>query len=48
MLQYYEPQNDHGTPARESAASVSLQVDGVPISVPEGTSVMRAASLAGI
>ncbi|MGH1368460.1 MAG: formate dehydrogenase subunit alpha [Maritimibacter sp.] len=38
---------DHGTPAT-TGAPVSLTIDGVEISVPEGTSVMRAASLAGI
>ena len=36
---------DHGTPAREGEP-VSLWIDGAEISVPAGTSVMRAASLA--
>ncbi len=36
---------DHGTPARLSATMVTLEIDGVPVTVPEGTSVMRAASL---
>src|SRR5262245_19921187 len=39
---------DHGTPPSPAKASVSLQVDGVPVRVPEGTSVLRAASLAGV
>ena len=39
---------DHGTPARHSAKMVSLEIDGQAVSVPEGTSIMRAASLAGI
>ena len=39
---------DRGTPAATSAKTVSLQIDGRAIAVPEGTSVMRAASLAGI
>lgn len=53
MLQYYEPQKDYGTPAVDSVAEdagepVVLSVDGVTITVPAGTSVMRAAALAGI
>ncbi|WP_327365293.1 formate dehydrogenase subunit alpha [Streptomyces sp. NBC_01217] len=39
---------DHGTPERPGQATVALEVDGMPVSVPEGTSVMRAASLAGV
>ncbi|WP_017463867.1 formate dehydrogenase subunit alpha [Dyella ginsengisoli] len=39
---------DRGTPAAVSAKTVSLEIDGRTIAVPEGTSVMRAASLAGI
>ena len=39
---------DFGTPAKEGAATISLEVDGLPVSVPEGTSVMRAAALAGV
>src|SRR5690606_32272134 len=39
---------DHGTPAREGAATVELTVDGIPVAVPPGTSVMRAAKLAGV
>ncbi|BAL27162.1 formate dehydrogenase subunit alpha [Azoarcus sp. KH32C] len=34
---------DYGTPKRESAEMVSLTIDGVEITVPAGTSVMRAA-----
>ncbi len=44
-------EHDHGTPpvpARPDLADVELEVDGHPVSVPAGTSVMRAASLAGI
>jgi formate dehydrogenase major subunit len=41
-------ENDLGTPARESAALVSLSIDGREIRVPEGTSVMRAAALADL
>ncbi len=39
---------DFGTPASRSEASVTLTVDGFTITVPEGTSVMRAAMEAGI
>ncbi|NAZ38139.1 formate dehydrogenase subunit alpha [Rubellimicrobium sp. CFH 75288] len=38
---------DHGTPAR-AGAPVTLTIDGFPVTVPEGTSVLRAAALAGI
>jgi formate dehydrogenase major subunit len=40
-------ETDWGTPARQSAASVTLEIDGVAVTVPEGTSVMRAAVAAG-
>ena len=39
---------DFGTPTKDGPATVSLEVDGLPVSVPEGTSVMRAAALAGV
>ncbi|MET7381674.1 formate dehydrogenase subunit alpha [Streptomyces sp. NPDC005526] len=39
---------DFGTPERPGAATVSVEVDGLSVTVPEGTSVMRAAALAGI
>ncbi|MEV6301226.1 formate dehydrogenase subunit alpha [Actinoplanes sp. NPDC051861] len=39
---------DLGTPARPGPATVSLEVDGLPVTVPEGTSVMRAAASCGI
>ncbi len=48
MLQFYEPQADLGTPAVAEAEQVSLNIDGVALQVPAGTSVMRAAALAGI
>ena len=41
-------EHDLGTPASESSGSVSVEVDGRSVEVPEGTSVMRAAALAGV
>jgi len=38
---------DYGTPKRTSATLVTLQVDGVAVTVPAGTSVMRASIEAG-
>ena len=38
---------DLGTPLRLSDSTVTVLIDGTPIAVPAGTSVMRAASLAG-
>ena len=48
MLQFYEPERDFGTPARPKGAPVALTVDGVAVTVPAGTSVMRAAAEAGV
>src|SRR5665647_2536204 len=39
---------DHGTPARPGDAVVRVEIDGIPVIVPPGTSVMRAAALAGV
>jgi formate dehydrogenase major subunit len=41
-------EKDLGTPARLSAKTVTLTIDDQEITVPEGTSVMRAAALAGV
>ncbi|QSP95675.1 formate dehydrogenase subunit alpha [Marinobacter salinisoli] len=55
MLQYYEPDQrhlnpdrDYGTPPSASETLVELTIDGTAIRVPEGTSVLRAAAMAGI
>ena len=40
-------EQDLGTPARESATLVTLTIDGEEVTVPQGTSVMRAAALLG-
>ncbi len=39
---------DHGTPARSSPTAVTVEIDGVAVTVPAGTSVMRAAVDAGV
>ena len=39
---------DFGTPARVSDTTVSLDIDGIAVTVPAGTSVMRAAAQAGV
>src|SRR5258706_6715094 len=39
---------DYGTPKRVSQKLVTLEIDGVEVSVPEGTSVMSAAVDAGV
>ena len=43
-----EPTTDYGTPKRVSEKLVTLEIDGVEISVAEGTSVMAAAVDAGV
>ncbi|WP_114392774.1 formate dehydrogenase subunit alpha [Oleisolibacter albus] len=39
---------DYGTPARRSDTMVTLEIDGFSVTVPDGTSVMRAAAELGI
>ena len=41
-------EHDLGTPERTASQQVSLQIDGCDITVPAGTSVMRAAALADL
>ncbi|NOU02525.1 MAG: formate dehydrogenase subunit alpha [Novosphingobium sp.] len=43
----YEPQPDFGTPAAGGEDAVGLTIDGRAVTVPAGTSVMRAAALCG-
>jgi len=38
---------DLGTPAIRSGESVTVSIDGLPVTVPAGTSILRAAALAG-
>src|ERR1019366_2865344 len=40
-------EQDFGTPARHSDTQVTLRIDGAAITVPAGTSVLRAAALVG-
>jgi len=39
---------DYGTPAAKAEKTVTLTVDGFAVTVPEGTSIMRASKLAGV
>lgn len=53
MLQFFDPKKidpnkDLGTPASLSENLVTLEVDGIEVTVPEGTSVLRAAALVDI
>jgi formate dehydrogenase major subunit len=41
-------EHDHGTPERISEKLVTLSIDGREVTVPEGTSVMRAAALSDV
>src|SRR5690348_16361828 len=41
-------ETDYGTPARVAETPITLEVDGKPVTVPAGTSIMRAAVEAGI
>ena len=42
------PQRDLGTPAVTGWPTATVTVDGIPVQVPPGTSVLRAAALAGV
>ncbi|MDI1361928.1 formate dehydrogenase subunit alpha [Methylotenera sp.] len=44
----YDDQLDYGTPASDSDVQVTLMIDDREITVPEGTSIMRASIMAGI
>jgi formate dehydrogenase major subunit len=48
MKDFIIPDRDFGTPAAKSKQMVTLTVDGFEVTVPEGTSIMRAAAEAGI
>lgn len=44
----YDPEKDYGTPKKTSETQVTLNIDGVDVTVPEGTSIMHAAQLGGV
>ena len=48
MKDFILPDRDFGTPAAKSKQMVTLTIDGFSVTVPEGTSIMRAAAEAGI
>ncbi len=41
-------QKDFGTPERTSKSDVTLEIDGIEVRVPQGTSIMRAATMCDI
>ncbi len=43
-----DPEVDLGTPAVHDAAPVTVTIDGQQVDVPAGTSVLRAATEAGV
>jgi formate dehydrogenase major subunit len=48
MKDFIIPDRDFGTPAAKSKQMVTLTIDGFDVTVPEGTSIMRAAAEIGI
>jgi formate dehydrogenase major subunit len=44
----FDVNKDYGTPASTSTETVCIEIDGVTLTVAEGTSVLRAAALADI
>ena len=48
MKDFIIPDRDFGTPAAKSKQMVTLTIDGFDVTVPAGTSIMRAAAEAGI
>ena len=48
MKDFIIPDRDFGTPMAKSKQMVTLTIDGFDVTVPEGTSIMRAAAEAGI
>ena len=48
MKDFIIPDRDFGTPAAKSKTLITLNIDGIDVTVPEGTSIMRAAAEAGI
>ncbi|MGV8985175.1 MAG: formate dehydrogenase subunit alpha [Cypionkella sp.] len=48
MKDFIIPDRDFGTPAAKSKVMVTLTIDGFDVTVPQGTSIMRAAAEIGI
>jgi len=48
MIELFDPNKDYGTPVSTATETVHLSIDGIAVSVPAGTSVLRAAAMAGI
>lgn len=48
MKDFIIPDRDFGTPAAKSEQMITLTIDGFEVTVPEGTSIMRAAAEIGI
>ncbi|WP_029147287.1 formate dehydrogenase subunit alpha [Methylophilus sp. 5] len=44
----YDADTDYGTPKSDSTTMVTLSIDGVDVTVPDGTSIMHAAQLGGV
>ena len=47
-VQYFNPNKDYGTPISLSTTLITLEIDGVEVTAPEGTSVLRAAAMIDI
>lgn len=47
-IQYFNPNKDYGTPVSLSTTLITLEIDGVEVTAPEGTSVLRAAAMVDI
>jgi formate dehydrogenase major subunit len=44
----FDDEKDYGTPISQSEVQITLNIDGKNITVPEGTSIMRASIMAGV
>jgi formate dehydrogenase major subunit len=44
----YDADTDYGTPKSDSTTMVTLNIDGIDVTVPDGTSIMHAAQLGGV
>ncbi|WP_047516116.1 formate dehydrogenase subunit alpha [Methylophilus sp. Q8] len=44
----YDADTDYGTPKSDGTTMVTLNIDGIDVTVPDGTSIMHAAQLGGV